>query len=117
LSRRSGSPSPHSRLDPPAPARLSRCDPTRQLCASVENDCIRSSTFHTARVGLAREPLFVAPTRCRLEPCDDREPDGPYEVSAEAGMDTIVPIVHWSSRLGFPWRQVFRLSSVFAYRP
>ena len=117
LSRRSGSPSPHSRLDPPAPARLSRCDPTPQLSASVETGCKPSSIFHTARVDPAREPRSLAPTRCRLEPYDDRAQDGPYEVSEEAGMVVIVPIVHWSSRLGFPWRQVYRLSSEFAYTP
>jgi hypothetical protein len=117
LSRRSGSPSPHFRRNPPAPAHLSRCDPTHQLFASVENGCKRSSTFHIARVSLAKEPLFLGPTRCRLEPYGDRVPDGPYEVFEKVRTDTIVPIVHWISRLGFPWRQVYRLISEFAYRP
>jgi len=43
--------------------------------------------------------------------------DDLYEVSEEVGMVTIVPIVRWSCRLGFPWRQVYWLSSEFTYKP
>ena len=112
-----GSPNQRCSLDQAGSASEQRYAPTFPTCSNAESGCTRSSTFHIFQASLAMALQCARPITCRSRFSGDPPQVVPFWASAAGAAVLDAPIVHSSSRLGFPWRPVYSTISDFAYRP
>ena len=116
-SRCNGFPNRRCSLDQAGSATERISAPKFKTCANVESGCRLLSTSHIYQAGHAMALQCARPITCHSRFAGDPPQAARFLASAAGAALLAAPIVHSSSRLGFPWRLVYSTISDFAYRP